>query len=72
MNLFRRSDPALVGVEFIITALLIKEFPVFSPFDDPPVFDHEDLVSFLDGAESVGNDKGGPILHKRLQAFLDE
>ncbi len=41
-------------------------------FVDLALFDDEDLVGAADGAEAVGDDEGGAVLHQALEGLLDE
>ena len=65
-------DSALIGVEVEIPALLIEQFLVFALFRDLSVLYDQNLIGFLNCAQSVGDHKGRSVLHQRLKAFLDE
>ena len=41
-------------------------------FDDVAVVEDDDTVGIADGAETVGDDKGGATLHQRVHASLNE
>ena len=42
-----------------------------APLGDDSLVQHEDLVCFPDGAEPVGDDKGGPALHHLDHGAVD-
>ena len=52
----------MTGVELVILALEGKELFVGTLFDDTSVVEDDDLVGIADGAEAVGDDKGGSAL----------
>ncbi len=61
-----RLDPGLVGVELMISAFLLDQLIMGSPFHDLPFFDHQNLMSLSNGAQAVGDDECGSPLHQGL------
>ena len=57
-------NPHLVGVELVIPPFLRHEVIVLPAFHDLPLFDDQDLVGPADGAETVGDDEGRPVLQQ--------
>ena len=56
----------------VVRAFLCHQLIVISAFDDLSVLDKHDLVAMLDGGKSVGDDKGGASLEKRLNTDLQQ
>ena len=40
--------------------------------DNLTILEHQNLIRFLNGRQSVGNDKTGPTLHECLHSFLNQ
>ncbi len=61
-----RLDPGLVGVELMISAFLLDQLIMGSPFHDLTFFDHQNLMSLSNRAQPVGDDECGSPLHQGL------
>jgi hypothetical protein len=61
----------LAVMKLFVSPAKAKQFSVSASFDDLSVFDHKDLVSALDGAEPVSDDKSGPACTKVPEAVAD-
>src|SRR5947199_6676063 len=48
-----RLDTVLLRVQFVVAALGGVERPVSPALDDPPRFDHQNLIGAADGREAV-------------------
>ncbi len=56
-------DPRLIRVQIEIAAFFRDQFMVRAAFSDLAMFDHEDLRGLPNGAQTVCDHKGGPVLH---------
>lgn len=54
------ENTSILGFEFLESSLL----------DEASTLKHQDAVALLNGAESVGDDNGGPVLHDVVQGHL--
>ena len=61
-----------MGAEFGVAATEGEEFVVASAFNDPAVFEDEDLVGVADRGEAVSDDEAGALDHEAVEGFLDE
>lgn len=55
----------LGAVQLGVHAARGEEFGVGTPFHDPPLDDHEDLIGFADSREAMGDDDGGAAGQRR-------
>ena len=62
----------LGGVEAGVDAILSEELGVGAALGDMAAIEDEDLVSFEDSAEAVGDDDAGAVREDVLERFLDE
>ncbi|PVY39701.1 hypothetical protein C8E01_11090 [Pontibacter virosus] len=57
------SNSGLIGIKLIVPPLLLQQFFMATLLGDAALLDHQDLVGLPDGAEAVGDHKGGATLH---------
>ena len=55
----------------MVEAALVEEGLVRALLDDLAVVDDDDVVRVADGAQAVGDDKGGAAFHQAQEALLN-
>src|SRR5438093_6523073 len=67
-----RLDTVLLRVQFVVAALGGVERPVSPALDDPPRFDHQNLIGAADGREAVRDHEGRAAPHQVGESLLNQ
>ena len=54
-----------------VTLAECNEFGVGAVFNDTPLFQHDDLISVHNSAQTLGNDQGSATLHQILEGGVN-
>ena len=58
-----RFKAMLARVQIVVATAESEEFRMVAAFDNPPLFDHQNLVGTANGGEPVGDDEGLSLIH---------
>ena len=59
-------------IQLIIFTLLLYQFLVGSPLDNPSLLQNHNAVTILDSGQSVGNHKGSSATHQLIHTILHD
>src|SRR5580700_7232532 len=62
----------LSGIEIVIATVQSIKFFVGAAFDNPSLFDDQDLIGSADGGKAMRDDEGGSPLHQVGKTLLDQ
>src|SRR5580658_6348167 len=62
----------LPGIEIVIATVQSIKFFVGAAFDNPSLFDDQDLIGSADGGKAMRDDEGGSSLHQVGKTLLDK
>src|SRR4029077_7045019 len=59
------------GVKLRVAATARDQFRAAPLFNNPTVFEHDDLIQIMNGREAMGRDQSCPAAHQFLDRFHD-